>query len=70
MHILTLFLEEAPGGILFGLVLGYLAYRLLLSVDNYSVEILITLALVTGGYALALTLHTSGPLAVVVAGLR
>lgn len=66
---LTLFAQEAAGGLLFGLVIGYTAYLLLKSIDNYTVEVLITLAVVTGGYALAQTLHTSGPLAVVVAGL-
>ncbi|MCP3978760.1 MAG: sodium:proton antiporter [bacterium] len=64
-----LFLEEAVGGVLFGLALGYAAYRMLRTVDNYAVEVLITLALVSGGYALAGALHTSGPIAMVVAGL-
>ncbi|MEM9305035.1 MAG: sodium:proton antiporter, partial [Pseudomonadota bacterium] len=64
-----LFLEEAGGGLLFGLALGAVGYWLLRQVDNYAVEVLITLAMVTGGYALAMTLHLSGPLAVVVAGL-
>ncbi len=64
-----LFLEEAAGGIIYGAGLGWVAYRLLKSVDNYQVEILLTLALVTGGYALAQRLHVSGPLAMVVAGL-
>jgi CPA1 family monovalent cation:H+ antiporter len=64
-----LFLEEAVGGVLFGLLLGVVAYRMLKSVDNYTVEVLITLALVTGGYTLAQQLHTSGPIAMVVAGL-
>jgi CPA1 family monovalent cation:H+ antiporter len=68
-HVGTLFVEEAVGGALFGLALGYLAYQLLRRVDNYSVEILVTLAVVTGGYALAGRLHTSGPIAVVVAGI-
>jgi len=67
--IALLFAQEALGGIVFGLVIGLGAYYLLNNIDNYSVEILITLALVTGGYALALALHTSGPLAMVVAGL-
>ncbi len=66
---LTLFAQEAAGGLLFGLIVGYTAYLLLKSIDNHTVEVLITLAVVTGGYALAQTLHTSGPLAVVVAGL-
>jgi CPA1 family monovalent cation:H+ antiporter len=65
----TLFLEEAVGGGLFGLLTGYLAYRMLCRVDDYEVEILITLALVMGGYALATALHLSGPIATVVAGL-
>jgi CPA1 family monovalent cation:H+ antiporter len=64
-----LFLEEAVGGVAFGLLLGVVAYRMLKSVDNYTVEVLITLALVTGGYTLAQQLHTSGPIAMVVAGL-
>ena len=64
-----LFLEEAVGGALYGFVLGYVAYRMLKSVDQHTVEILITLALVTGGYYLAGVLHTSGPIAMVVAGL-
>ncbi len=67
--IALLFVEEAVGGALLGLALGYVTYFLLKSVDNYQVEILLTLALVTGGYALADALHTSGPIAVVVAGL-
>jgi CPA1 family monovalent cation:H+ antiporter len=66
---LELFAVEALGGIAFGLALGLLAYRMLKSVDNYAVEILLTLAVVTGGYALAHLLHTSGPLAMVVSGL-
>ena len=68
-HISQLFLLEAIGGIIFGLGLGYIAYRMIKSVDNYHVEVMITLALVTGGYALATALHLSGPIAIVVAGL-
>lgn len=64
-----LFLQEAIGGALVGLAAGYGAYRMLKSIDQHHVEILITLALVMGGYALADVLHTSGPIAVVVAGL-
>jgi monovalent cation:H+ antiporter, CPA1 family len=67
--VLTLFAEEALGGAALGLALGYVAYRMLGSVDNYQVEILITLALVMGSFGLADWLHTSGPIAVVVAGL-
>ena len=63
------FVKEAGGGIAIGLFLGVIAYTLLKSIDNYHVEILITLALVTGGYRLASYYHLSGPLAMVVAGL-
>ncbi len=64
-----LFVKEALGGIVFGLIIGAIAYSMLKSVDNYQVEVLITLALVAGGYALAGALHLSGPIAIVVAGL-
>ena len=66
---LQLLLHEAGGGLLFGLALGYLTFRLLKSVDNYQVEVMLTLAAVTGGYLLAAKLHVSGPLAMVVVGL-
>jgi len=65
----VLFLKEVGGGIGLGLALGALGFWLLRSMDDYVVEVLITLALVVGGYALALKWHLSGPLAVVVAGL-
>ena len=65
----ALFAYEAFGGALIGLVGGYLAYFAMRSVDNYSVEVLISLGLVAGGYALATRLGMSGPIAVVVAGL-
>jgi len=61
--------HQTGGGLLFGLALGYLTFRLLRTVDNYKVEVLLTLAAVTGGYALASKLDVSGPLAMVVAGL-
>ncbi|MCC3159744.1 sodium:proton antiporter [Hymenobacter sp. 15J16-1T3B] len=64
-----LFLQEAGGGLLFGLVLGYGLYRLLRSINHYQTEVLLTLAAVMGGYLLAQHLHISGPLAMVVAGL-
>lgn len=64
-----LFAQEALGGLAFGAVLGYLAYRMIGQIDDYTAEILLTLAVVTGGYAAATALHISGPLAVVVAGL-
>ena len=68
-HIGALFLEEAVGGAVFGFVIGWLAFLLLKSVDNYRVEVMLTLALVMGGYALASAIHVSGPIAIVVAGL-
>ena len=68
-EIALLFVEEVFGGIAMGLLLGFIAFRLMRSIDDYAVEIMITLALVTGGYLLANTLHLSGPLTVVVAGL-
>ncbi len=67
--ILLLFLQEALGGLLFGGILGYIGYRMLRSIDNYQVEILVSLALVVTGYAVALWLHLSGPIAMVIAGL-
>lgn len=67
--VLVLFSKEALGGVVFGLAAGWIAYRLLKSIDSYDVEILITLALVLGGYALAIHLHVSAPIAMVVAGL-
>jgi CPA1 family monovalent cation:H+ antiporter len=64
-----LFLQEALGGILLGAVLGWLAFRLMRRIDDYALEVLITLALVSGGYSLSLALHVSAPLMAVVAGL-
>jgi len=69
LSVSKLFLIEVIGGVVFGLVIGAIGYFMLRSIDNYSVEILITLAIVSGGYALATALHTSGPIAVVIAGL-
>ncbi len=68
-RVALLFLEEAVGGAVLGLAIGVLAYQMLKRVNNYQVEVLITLALVMGGYALADRIHTSGPIAIVVAGL-
>lgn len=66
---IKLFVVEAIGGGIFGFVIGYLVYKMLKTVNNYQVEILLTLALVMGGYGLASYLHISGPIAVVIAGL-
>ena len=69
LSIATLFAQEAIGGAVFGFVIGFITYRMLATIDNYQVEILLTLALVLGGYAFASALHISGPIAIVVAGL-
>ena len=61
--------QEAGGGLALGLVTGYLAYRAMRAIDDFPVEVLITLALVAGTYALAQRLGASGPLAMVAAGL-
>jgi CPA1 family monovalent cation:H+ antiporter len=67
--LLFLFLQETGGGIVLGLAAGYVVYRMMLSIDAYSVEVLLTLALVMGCYSLARLLHLSGPIAVVCAGI-
>ena len=64
-----LFIQEAIGGTIYGLVIGGLCFYMLRSVNNYQVEVLLTLALVMGGYAFATAIHVSGPIAMVVAGL-
>lgn len=65
----VLFVQEAAGGVLLGGAAGWLTYLVLKRTDDYVLEILLTLALVMGGYGLAHELHVSGPLAMVVAGL-
>ena len=67
--ILGLFVKEAFGGALLGIVSGYLTYLLLRKVDDYVIEVIATLALVMGAYSIALNLHISGPIAMVVAGV-
>ena len=68
-EIALLFLEEAGGGVLFGIALGYSMFWVLRSINHYQTEVIVTLAGVMGGYLLAQKLHISGPLAMVVAGL-
>ena len=68
-EVAKLFALEAGGGLLFGLGIGLLGYLMLRWTDDYKTEVLITLAMVAGGYALSFVLHVSGPLAMVVAGL-
>jgi CPA1 family monovalent cation:H+ antiporter len=67
--ILVLLVEEIGGGVLLGLVIGYLGFRMMKRIDHYQTEVLISLALVMGGSAIAPMFHFSGPLAMVVAGL-
>ncbi|HDR1843828.1 TPA: sodium:proton antiporter [Pasteurella multocida] len=67
--ITELFLQEAVGGILFGLVIGFVAHLLISSTDDGSLEILLTLTIPTAGFMLANMLHVSGALAMVVAGI-
>ena len=64
-----MFAQEAGGGILAGVVVGAIAFVAMRSTHDYVVEVLITLAVVTGGYAAAQALHVSGPVAMAVAGL-
>ncbi len=64
-----LLVKEAMGGLLLGLISGLSAFWLLRQIDDYVLEVLITLALVTGAYSIALHLHLSGPIAMVIAGL-
>ncbi len=68
-HIGGLFLKEAVGGVIFGWFIGSVAFQMLRRIDNYQTEILISLAVAAGGYAAAMALHLSGPIAMVVAGL-
>ena len=68
-RIAGLFLQEAGGGLLLGLVLGGIGYYLIKSIDQYQVEVILTLALVLGGFAVARALHVAAPIAVVTAGL-
>lgn len=68
-NISLLLLQEAGGGLLFGLLLGLGVFYLLRNIDGYQVEVLLTLALVMGGYAAASAMHISGPITMVVAGL-
>ena len=62
-------LLEVGGGGLLGAMLGWLAFLLMRPIDDHSVEVLLSLAIVSGGYALAIALHISGPIVVVVAGI-
>ena len=64
-----LFLQEAAGGAILGIVLGWLVFRIMRLIDDYSLEVLLTLGLAFGGYELAVWLHVSAPIMAVCAGL-
>lgn len=68
-HFGLLFIQEAVGGVFFGLILGYLLHKLLQSIDNYETEVLMTIAFVMAGYSLCAYFHLSGALAMVIMGL-
>ncbi len=68
-HVVEMFVVEVIGGIALGLALGWITYRLLKSIDDYDIEVIITIAAVMGGTVLAQYLHLSAPLAMVTAGL-
>ena len=63
------FMQQGFGGIILGAIMGYLASRLLRTIDDYEVAISLTLAIVTGGYTFSLEMGVSGPICMVVAGL-
>lgn len=68
-HAVELFVIEAGGGVVLGLLIGWLAFRAMRSIDDYNVEVMISLAVVMGGYALASRIGISGPVAMAVAGI-
>ncbi len=65
----VLFFQEAIGGAVLGLVLGWLTFRVMRKIDDYPLEVLLTLGLAFGGYELAVWLHVSAPIMAVCAGL-
>ncbi len=68
-HFGMLFLQEAVGGMAFGLLLGFVLHKLLKSIDDYETEVLLTVAFVMAGYAVSSLMHLSGALAMVIMGL-
>ncbi len=69
MQIAELFVVEAIGGAVLGLITGWIAYKAMSTMDEHMLEILLSVGIVAATYAIALRLHLSGPIAVVVAGL-
>ena len=68
-HALQLFAIEAGGGVVLGLAVGWIAFRAMRSIDDYNLEVMISLAVVMGGYALGNRIGVSGPVAMAVAGI-
>ena len=68
-EVLSLFVHEVGGGLLLGALLGWITFKLMKSIDDYNIEVIITLATVMTGTVIAQYLHVSAPLAMVVAGL-
>lgn len=68
-HISGLFLQEAVGGLIIGVILGYIGSQAIRRINDYNVTVMITLAIVMGGYLITRYLHISGPLTMVAAGL-
>ncbi len=69
IHISGLFVQEAGGGLFVGLMLGYIGSQAIKRINSYNVTVIITLAIVMGGYLVTKYLHISGPLTMVAAGL-
>jgi len=69
MGAIKLFVQEAIGGAILGAILGYLVFQIMKRIDDYALEVLLSLGLAFGGYQLAVYLHMSGPIMAVVAGL-
>ncbi len=68
-YIVEMFAVEVLGGIALGLILGWITYRMMRSIDDYEIEVIITIAAVMGGTLIAQKLHMSAPLAMVTTGL-
>lgn len=68
-NILMLLIREAGGGLVLGFVLGFVALRAMQKINEYIFSVLVTLSVVMGGYLIAHSLHISGPLTMVSAGL-
>jgi monovalent cation:H+ antiporter, CPA1 family len=69
IHITGLFVQEAGGGLFMGILLGYIGSHAIKRITDYNVTVMITVAIVMGGYLISRYLHISGPLTMVAAGL-